>query len=684
MNLWLTSPLFWLGLAVRVALLTMVTAPPVQDWYIPFLQSSIEYWSLDPWASWLNHSGSPLAFPYGYAMWLFFSPWIVLAKLTHLPIIYGYGLAVITADLIVLWVLNKLFPNKFNSLLGIYWLSPIILIATYALGYNDLVPISFLFLSIYFLKCHRFLFSAFLLVTAISAKLSMIITLPFFVIYFIHNRAIFQKAPQFFYGLLISSSVLLVPFIFSSAGIQMVLTNPEVAKVYQLSFPILSTVEIYLVPLVYLLMLYLAWQIKRINFDLFYTFLGLAFLVIVLLIPASPGWFVWTIPLLVSYQLSNDRFAMGLSSLFYVLYFICIGFSLLTNQDATINLLSLDHDFVFQLSSFAHLNSLFYTALVATGLVLINRIWKINIFRNDFFRLSRKPFVIGIAGDSGSGKDSYANALIDLFGKHSATHISGDDYHLWDRKKPIWKLLTHINPAANDLERFTNDLISLVDGKSIRVRHYDHQTGLSGRPIKLSSNDLIIASGLHALYLPILRSCYDLSIYLDINEDLRRYLKVWRDVKDRGYTKNHVLNSLEERQADSLQFIHPQANSADLVLSLQPAIMAELEDQIDPKSLHLKLKVRSRQGFNELSLKRVLVGICGLHVEVEHNPMNSEVTLLIEGECHADDVAIATRTLYPNIFDFLDFQPQWHNGITGLLQIVTISHIHQALTKRFI
>jgi hypothetical protein len=112
--------------------------------------------------------------------------------------------------------------------------------------------------------------------------------------------------------------------------------------------------------------------------------------------------------------------------------------------------------------------------------------------------------------------------------------------------------------------------------------------------------------------------------------------------------------------------------------------MAELEDQIDPKSLHLKLKVRSRQGFNELSLKRVLVGICGLHVEVEHNPMNSEVTLLIEGECHADDVAIATRTLYPNIFDFLDFQPQWHNGITGLLQIVTISHIHQALTKRFI
>ena len=59
--------------------------------------------------------------------------------------------------------------------------------------------------------------------------------------------------------------------------------------------------------------------------------------------------------------------------------------------------------------------------------------------------MTRRPFVIGISGDSGSGKDTFANSIEGLFGKHSVTKLSGDDYHLWDRKKPIWQAMTHLN-----------------------------------------------------------------------------------------------------------------------------------------------------------------------------------------------------------------------------------------------
>ena len=41
--------------------------------------------------------------------------------------------------------------------------------------------------------------------------------------------------------------------------------------------------------------------------------------------------------------------------------------------------------------------------------------WREAIVNNDYFRLSRKPFSIGIAGDSGSGKDTLVNSYIDLF-----------------------------------------------------------------------------------------------------------------------------------------------------------------------------------------------------------------------------------------------------------------------------
>ncbi len=62
--------------------------------------------------------------------------------------------------------------------------------------------------------------------------------------------------------------------------------------------------------------------------------------------------------------------------------------------------------------------SFFHTGMVASGAILAIRIQREAVSRNDFFRLSRKPFAIAIAGDSGAGKNHFANALTDLFGEH--------------------------------------------------------------------------------------------------------------------------------------------------------------------------------------------------------------------------------------------------------------------------
>jgi uridine kinase len=318
--------------------------------------------------------------------------------------------------------------------------------------------------------------------------------------------------------------------------------------------------------------------------------------------------------------------------------------------------------------------------MVATGIILAVRIWRETVSRNDYFRLSRKPFVLGIAGDSGAGKDTFANAIKELFGHHSVTTLSGDDYHLWDRQKPMWQVMTHLNPRANDLEGFANDLVALTDGKSIKSMHYDHQSGRMSRPFKIKSNDIIIASGLHALYMPILRECYNLSVYLDIDEGLRRHFKLQRDVNQRGHTVERVLSSFEKREPDSVRFIRPQATHADLVLSLQP-----IHPRMSGKQpLRFKLVACSRHGLNELSLTRVLIGVCGLHVDMAMSQDTSRVELTIEGESSAQDIELAARMICPRIFEFLDIYPKWQDGVVGLMQLITLSHINQALTKRFI
>jgi hypothetical protein len=237
---------------------------------------------------------------------------------------------------------------------------------------------------------------------------------------------------------------------------------------------------------------------------------------------------------------------------------------------------------------------------------------------------------------------------------------------------------------ANDLEGFCSDLVRLADGKNINSRHYDHQTGKMSKPLTVCSNDFIIASGLHALYLPILRDCYNLKIYLDMDEGLRRHFKINRDVDRRGHNLTQVLSSLERREPDSERFIRPQAKHADLIFSLNPIQPRLLEVQDNAQPLRLKLVAITRHGFNELSLNRILVGVCGLHVDIIVNDDKGEVQMTIEGETSAADVALAAEMLCPQVLEFLDVPPRWDDGMLGLMQLITLSHISQVLTKRFI
>lgn len=677
------SPLFLLGLTLRFCLIFSLAPLAISAWYGPFLEHSISPLTLDPWSSWINQGGNVAAFPYGYAMWLVFLPLTLTTKLVGVPIRYGYELTLLTVDFAVLMSLEKLVPGRQRLLLIAYWLSPIVLLASYALGFNDLIPIFLLLLSILLIRQSAFKRAGVACAAAISAKLSMVIALPLIAIYLYNNKPIRHFYGAFLVGLITSLTFLELPFVLSEGGVHMLLGNPEMGKVYLLAIELAGSGFIYVTPLIYMLMLYMAWRVRRINFDLFLTIIGLVFLLIVLLTPAAPGWFLWLVPFLALHQARSDRVATLLIALYSFLYVFC---TLLDMSLHTVTGDSFDLTGVVGIwgQSDTHMISVLRTAMMAIGFILGIRMWREAISKNDYFRISRKPFVIGIAGDSGAGKDTFSDAIEALFGMHSVVKLSGDDYHLWDRQKPIWQLLTHLNPMANDLEGFCNDLISLSDGKSIQSRHYDHDSGKLSKPHKIQSNDFIIASGLHTLYMPMLRDCYNLKVYLDIDEGLRKHFKLKRDVNRRGHTVERVLKSFEDREPDSERFIRPQAAHADLVFSVQPIHPRLLQSLNEKDPIRFKLVVISRHGYNELSLNRVLVGICGLHVDKVVSPEGTEVHMTIEGETYSEDMSLAAKSLCPRALEFLDASPKWKDGVVGLMQLIILSHINQALTKRVV
>lgn len=670
----LINPLFAVGLVLKAFIVFFVLPAPVVDWYLPFIEHSLSH---DPWASWIENEGDDEAFPYGFIMLTTFLPLVKLFYLIGLPTYVGYGTTLILADISLLYFLYKITTTKrVNLLLTVYWLSPIVIIATYILGYNDLIPILLLVCALYSAKEDHFFIAGVLCIAAISAKHSMILAIPFFFIYLLHNKTIKHFTKDYLKGILLASFVILLPFILSPAGMKMAFNNLENEKVYRLLFDLDENLSIYLLPLIYFLTLYVVWCIRRLNFELFNSILGLSFLSVVMLTPASPGWWIWAMPGLVMYQLSSDKIAVSLVGILAILF---VADTFTANSIVSLNFFNFSgHYFTNQ----ERVTSLLQTAIISTGIILTARIWQESVNHNDFFRLSKKPFIIGIAGDSGAGKDTFSNSIKHLFGLHSVATLSGDNYHIWDRQKPIWQVMTHLNPMANDIERFTRDLIDLKNRKSIQIRHYNHSTGQMSRPFIEKSNDFIIVNGLHALYTPILRDCYDLSIYLEINEELRRHFKIKRDFHQRGHSIEQILSTFERREPDSEKFIRPQSKNADLIMSLQPIHPHALNNLDENHSISFKLVVRSHKGFDELTLARVLIGICGLHVDINRNA--SEISITIEGDNTADDIALAAKIAYPQLLSFLDIHPKWEDGVKGIMQLITLSHIHQALSKRFV
>tara|TARA_Y100001935_G_scaffold45903_1_gene37714 strand:+ start:179 stop:2221 length:2043 start_codon:yes stop_codon:yes gene_type:complete len=671
--------LFLIGVLLKLFLLALFTSQPVIDWYAPFLNDSVSSFSFNPWKSWVDNQNSSLAFPYGYAMWITFLPFTLVGFILNISSSFTYSLTLFFIDILLFQILLKLFTNKTKEVIYFYWLSPIVILCTYIFGLNDIVPIFYLLLSLFFLKELKFLLSGLFLIIAISAKISVLISLPVFLIYFLHNPKIKNYFPIFFKGLVFGFTVFILPFLFSAEGLSMIISNPEVQKLYTFSFNYNNEYSIYFVHLFYLIMLYNAWRVKRLNYDLFYAILGIIFFIVILFVPSSPGWFVWIVPFLLIQFNSNKKNTYLLTSVFHLLFIInnCldIPFPLFFKPNS-----SFITDSIFMNENF---NSILYTLMIGLGIILSFRMWREAVTKNDYFKLSQKPFGIGIAGDSGSGKDTLAELLIGLFGSHSVSHLSGDSYHLWDRKKPMWNVMTHLNPMANDIDRFSKDIIKLSGGSDIKIRDYNHSSGKMSKEKKLKSKDFIIASGLHALYLPIIRECYNLKIYLDMDEELRQFFKIKRDSSKRGHSEVDIKKSIESRKIDFERYIKNQADFSDIIFSLKPDCQIGKDYNESVESFQLEVIIKN--GLYDNDLIRSLISICKLDVDIEaiKEGKNQEIKITINGHADKEDIIIASYKTCPEVIDFLDSKPNYENGMKGVMQLITLNYINQDLKRIF-
>lgn len=673
----LKSPIFLFGLALKIFLSYFFTSYIIVNLYVPFLEFNIQEFNIHPWASWIANGGEFIAFPYGYVMYLIFAFPMAIASTFALHSAITYKFILILFDVIILVNILRLYPKKQNLILLLYWLNPIALIAPYILGYNDIIPTAFLLLALISVKRNNFTLSAILLAITISIKFSFMIVAPLFFIYFLNNPPYKRYFFKFINTFLICCCILWGPILALPESRLMLFMISDVQRLYSLKIMFDDQYAIYIVPLLYSFLLYSFWRIRRINKEMLSSLIPLTLLATVLLINAQPGWFLWSLPFLVLYQLESDKISVVLNLFLATIYTVVVSPNiLLTSTPITDSFPQ-----VIQMISSEKFLFLCLTVLTSVGSLICIRIWRQNIEGNDFFIFNRKRYSIGIAGDSGAGKDTLSDAILNIFGQHSAINISGDDYHIWDRRGYIWQAITHLNPMANHLNRMENDVFSLLKGKSIFSAHYDHEIGKFKTPQKRDPRDIVIASGLHVLYPPGLREIYDLKIYLDMDADLREFLKIRRDVYERGKTIEDTLTSMKRRERDSKRYIKPQLSNADLIFSVIPLRELPSITSTSPYEIQTKLQVRMKAGSCEHSLLRTLIGLYGFMINLQYVDNGQSVIIELDGDLSSKDAETLAMELYPELSEMFDLNPTWESGTLSLMTIFILSQMNFAFKK---
>ena len=180
-------------------------------------------------------------------------------------------------------------------------------------------------------------------------------------------------------------------------------------------------------------------------------------------------------------------------------------------------------------------------------------------------------FTIGVAGDSGSGKTTFTNAIRQIFGPGLVSTITLDDYHKYDREERRQRDITPLHPDANNISRLENDITLLKQGLSIEKPVYNHSTGRFDPPVPFTPKKILILEGLHTLYTPRLRELMDFSIFVDPEKEVKYAWKRLRDMERRGYTSAEVMDEIVRRENDYEMYIAPQRCDADAIIRIAPS-----------------------------------------------------------------------------------------------------------------
>jgi uridine kinase len=207
------------------------------------------------------------------------------------------------------------------------------------------------------------------------------------------------------------------------------------------------------------------------------------------------------------------------------------------------------------------------------------------------------PVIFGVAGGTGSGKTTVANAILDKVGADQVAYLPHDAYYreLSHLAKENRNQINFDHPDALETELLIQHIRELAAGRPIEIPVYDFTTHTrTNRTIHVEPAPIILVEGILIFSEPELRELMDIRLYVDTDADLRFIRRLSRDMEERGRSVQSVIQQyLTTVRPMHLEFVEPSKRHADVIIPegghnevAMTMIAARLKELLETKRGH--------------------------------------------------------------------------------------------------
>jgi uridine kinase len=182
------------------------------------------------------------------------------------------------------------------------------------------------------------------------------------------------------------------------------------------------------------------------------------------------------------------------------------------------------------------------------------------------------PFVIGVAGGSGSGKTTVVRRIVESLGLDQVTLLQHDRYYRDrnDLRLEERAALNYDHPNSLETNLLVQHVGDLKSGRPVDVPLYDFT-----RHARLTETETfqprraLIVEGILIFADAALRDLMDIKVFVDTDSDTRFIRRLQRDVAERGRTMESVIDQYQSTvKPMHLEFVEPSKRYADVIIPL--------------------------------------------------------------------------------------------------------------------